>query len=331
MDDGQSPLAPAPGPAAQSRPPAWRIARASIELVMDIIDISRGDGHMLDPLLVATVVEGNLALVSQDPELQRRYAEADQPPPDELRRPISIAAVASSLSLPYETVRRRTNGLIRRGAMVSTPKGLIVPAALLTTPAYLEAAIARYERVKRFYFELKALGVTDGLPERDEGVAPLTGPPVRLVNRVLSEFQSRLYEQMLRRLGDLVTGVVALEMGRANAEGLEEAARQIEGPLPDDLRHPISMLALAKRLRLPAETVRRHVRRLEAEGLCRQVDGGFLAEIADLPPQGESTPIQRNLMNLSRMMARLGALGVLAYWEAEAAASGGAGRPSGSI
>ena len=315
MDDGQAPLAPAAAPAAQGAAPMWRIARASIELIMDMIAITRGPGNLLDPLIVSIVIEANLALFNQDPELQLAYAEIDEPPPDELRRPISIAAVAGSLSLPYETVRRRAGRLVRAGALVATPKGLVVPAASLTTPEYLAAAVARYERLKAFWVELKAAGVQP--PNTEPLGPPLSAPPIRLVNRVTGEYMLRVNEQLLKRVGDAVSGVLVLEMGRANAEHLDLGTRQVEGPLPDHLRRPVSILALSRRLRLPAETVRRHVLQLEAEGLARKVRGGWLADLTTLGRDDDAPAIARNLANVGRLISRLAAFGVLAYWDAE--------------
>lgn len=318
MDDGQLPAPPPPAQAAQTRLPWWRIARASISLILEFIQMSRGAGDILDPLIVSTIIEGNLAVVNQDAELQRAYAELDSAPPDEMRRPVSIAAVAGSLNVPYETVRRRVARLANSGAIVQTSKGLVVPSSALSHPMYVITAVARYERMKRFYFELKEMGVLENLPAPDSAAPPLRAPPVRLVNRLIGEYMLRIIEVFMARLGDAVTGLVAMEMGRANAEHLDEAARQVEGPMPDDLRKPIAMLALAKRLRLPPETVRRHVNRLEELGLCHKVPGGRLAEIRELQGTGEGhSPIGWNLMNMMRLMARLSAFGVLTYWDAE--------------
>jgi DNA-binding Lrp family transcriptional regulator len=322
MDDGHPPLAGAAPPAGEASANAWRIARASIELILDVIDITRGSGQVADPLIVSTVIEGNLALFNRDPELQRRYAAIDLPPPDELRRPVSISAVAASLHLPYETVRRRMNQLAGSGALVLTAKGALVPTSALTTPEYVKSAVARYERVRRFYFDLKTMGVLEAMKAREGPPAGgVSAPPVRLVNRLISEYMMRLYEMLLRRVGDPVSGLLLLEIGRANAEQLDARARATEGPLADERRRPLTTAALAKRLRLPAETVRRHVLRLQSLGLCRRAAGGWLAELAHLSPPGGVSPLARNLMNVKRLIASLAAYGVVAYWEAEARAA----------
>ncbi|THD79364.1 MAG: ArsR family transcriptional regulator [Phenylobacterium sp.] len=295
----------------------WRIGRASLGYILDNINMSRGPGDIIDPLILSAIVEANIALINQDPELQRRYASLDQSPPDELRRPVSVSAVAASLRLPYETVRRRVARLAENGACTLTPRGVMVPSAILDGPFYRVIALARYERLKRFYFDVKALGALATL------AMPADPPtfddvPVRSVNRAISEYMLRVIDGTMRRIGDPLTGLILLEMARANAEHLPDDDMQIEGPTPDLGRRPVRTLVLAKRLGLPSETVRRHVARLEKGGFCRQVDGGRLAALEQLG-QGEEGGhgLAENLINVQRLFSRLATLGVLAYWEAE--------------
>jgi hypothetical protein len=70
---------------------------------------------------------------------------------------------------------------------------------------------------------------------------------------------------------DLVTALIFLAVARAN---------QAHGPpdtvLPDDQMVPISIYAVSREMRLPYETVRRHVGILLGEGLCRKVPAGGL-------------------------------------------------------
>jgi DNA-binding Lrp family transcriptional regulator len=292
----------------------WRVGRASLGLILDIIAISRGAGDVVDPLILTVVLEANVAVVSQDAELQHRYAALDSPPPDEVRRPVSVSAVAASLRMPYETVRRRIARLAQAGACTITPKGVLISAARVSDPAYVLIATARYERLKRFYFEVRDL-----VPQAGPAAAPpLAAPPVRIANRLISEYMLRIIDLMMRRLGDPVTGLILLEMGRANAEHLGGGAVDVEAPMPDAARIPIRTLTLARRLGLPPETVRRHVARLEAEGLCRKVAGGRLAALE--PLSREETGVHGlgdNLANVQRLIGKLAALGVTAFWEAE--------------
>lgn len=316
-----------PGPHAGAAPQLWRIGRASLGFLVDTFSMSRGGaGDIVDPLLLTVIVDSNLAPFNQDPELTARYATLDDPPPDELRRPVSVNAIAASLRMPYETVRRRVTRLIELGAVQATPKGVVVPAGTLHNPFYDIVATARYERMKRLYFEIKALGGLAGLDVRPPEAPRHERAPVRLANRQLSEYSLRVIDGFMRRLGDPVTGLILLEMAHANAEHLSASETAYEGPMSDDKRRPIRALTLAKRVGLPPETVRRHVAKLEQHGFCRKVEGGLLAALEQLGQGGSGEHgLMNNLTNLHRMLVRLAALGVLAFWDDEAATACAAG------
>jgi DNA-binding Lrp family transcriptional regulator len=310
---------PAPTPAeAAAALPWWRIGRLSLGFVLDLIALRPPGGDVVDPLILTVVLEANIAAVNQDPELQRRYARADDPPPDELRRPVSVSAVAASLRLPYETVRRRVAKLAGLGACVVTPEGVMIPAAVVNNAAYLIFAGIRYERLKQFYFDLKALGALQNLPAPAEG-PPFDAPPARIAARVISEYFLRVVDSIMLGIGDPVAGLLLLEMARANGEHAAPEERLRDGPIPDDLRRPIRPHALARRVGMPAETVRRHLAKLDETGFCRRVPGGLLAALEQL---GERTAdgygLATNLVNVQRMFVKLATLGVVAYWEQEA-------------
>lgn len=90
---------------------------------------------------------------------------------------------------------------------------------------------------------------------------------------------------------DIITSLIFLAIGRANAIGVSETGAAVypylENPgVPDDsLRRPVSVYAVAKDLDIPYETVRRHVRRLVETGALQAVPGGLIA-----PAQALITP-----------------------------------------
>jgi DNA-binding Lrp family transcriptional regulator len=281
----------------------------------------------MSPLIMSVILDANFGPIHNDPQLSRLYACLEDVPPDDLRRPVSINAVAASLRLPYETVRRRVGRLARAGACVITPRGVLVPPRVIDNPAHMAAAIARYERLKAFYFELKALNVLEGIAPRPPEGLTHARPPVRAANRLISEYTLRVMDAIMRRLGDPLTGLILLEMGRANAEHLTPEQQAQEIPMSDAERKPIPTLTLAKRLGLPPETVRRHVRALEERGFCRQVRGGRLAAVEQLVREGGGHGLAENLQNIQRLFTRCATLGVTGFWEDEAAAAG-AGKDS---
>ncbi|MDB5494570.1 MAG: hypothetical protein JWP86_1907 [Phenylobacterium sp.] len=299
--------------------PQWRIARASLAFLLDVFANGRDGGDIMGPLILSVIVEANVAPINQDPELSRRYATLDSPPPDDLRRPVSINAVAASLRLPYETVRRRIAKMADDGVVVVTPRGVYVPTLAVDDPFRLAMATYRYERLKAFYLELKALRALDDVPVRPPDAPTYPAPPIRAGVRLISEYTLRVIDQIMRRLGDPLTGLILLEMARANAEHLPSGTTRADRPMPDALRKPIPVLALSRRLGLPPETTRRHVRRLEAEGFCRRVRGGRLAALEQLGQRGDGAHgLDENLHNVQRLFAKAAALGVVAYWEDEA-------------
>jgi len=305
-------------PTSPTAPRWWRIGRASLDFILDIIKLTRDGGDILTPLINTVIIEANVALINQDPELSRRYAALDAPPPDELRRPISINAVAASLALPYETVRRRVAAGIAAGSCVATAKGVYVPASALQGPAWTAIAVARYERLRTFYFELKALSALDGVSLALPGAPTFDGRPVRAGNRAITEYTLRVMEGIMRRLGDPLTGFILLEMARANTEVTDRTHYGMDAPLPDELRAPVTTLTLARRLGLPPETVRRHVAKLDAVGFCRKAPGGRLAALEQLGQgPGGAHGLADNLQNVQRLVAKCAALGLVGYWEAE--------------
>jgi DNA-binding Lrp family transcriptional regulator len=304
--------------APQSSPQWWRLGRASLGFILDTFTLTRNGGDIMGPLITSVIIDANVSLINQDPAVSRHYSALDAPPPDELRRPISINAVAASLRLPYETVRRRVAAMIAAGTCVATPRGVYVPAAALSGPAYDAIAGARYQRLKQFYFELKALSAFTSVGLAAAGVPIHTSPPVRAGNRAIAEYTLRVIEGIMRRLGDPLTGIILLEMTRANAEPTDRAHLVLDALLPDEFRIPVNTLTLARRVGLPPETVRRHVAKLEAAGFCRKVSGGRLAALEQLGRgPGGNHGLAENLQNVQRLFAKCAALGLVAYWEAE--------------
>jgi DNA-binding Lrp family transcriptional regulator len=317
---------PAGQPASSMSALEWQVTRLSLGFVLDTVEISRAGGDLLAPLLVTAILEANLAPVDQDPVLAAAYATLDDAAPDHLRRPVSVNAVAQSLSLPFETVRRRVRKLARDGVCVLTPRGVHVPQSVVTSPLYNAIQLARHQRLACFHAELRTAGA---LPK--PGVAPASAAdaePIRAVNRAISEYMLRISDNLLALAGDPVSGVVLLEMARSNAEGLTAADPWADGWAALAARRPVRASALAVRLRLPAETTRRHVALLEAQGFCVRTSKGLFCKAPATRLAASARIVRDNLVNVQRMFARLEPLGVLAGWEAQATPACGAPYPA---
>jgi hypothetical protein len=248
--------------------------------------------------------------------MQRAYRHDDAPPPDELRqaRAVSINAVAISLRLPYETARRRIVQMARNGLCVITPEGVYVPNEILTLPSHQTHAVESYGSMRQFYFRLRRLGVAPP----PSGV-PFEGPPpIRAVLRLLGDYFLRSIEGLTRNVRDPVRAAILLGILHANTEHLAQTWRGVGGEtddtIPDALRRPVAALTLAAQLRLPRETVRRHVEALIADRQCVRTRRGLLVTSKILARPVWTQFASENVAHLNRMFAGLAEVGVLAAW-----------------
>lgn len=304
---------------------ALRVAtRLSIGFALDLVKLGGFGRDVIDGLLLAAISQANVAQITRDPELQRLYARLDQPPPDELRRPVSINAVANSLRIPFETARRRVAALIEIGAVQSVPRGVIIPTAPLTSPAYKAVAEAYYQLVRNLYVRLRGIGLLDELPKPRVGGFDPANPPVRLVLRLSSNYILRLAEPISLHIGDLVSGLILLEMFQANTEHLPdtEGGRADGDWSPDSFvddahRRPVRAAALSERLGIPPETTRRRLARLLKDGRCERIEDGYVVTSRVLAKELLVKFVLDNQSQLYRLYAALADLGVVAEWEHE--------------
>ena len=207
------------------------------------------------------------------------YGQVEQIPPDSMREPVSVHALAASLRLPYETVRRAATKLVADGICVRIPgRGLIVPATALNTPVTYEPIRRNHIGIMRYLSDLKQAGLDLQFANANPlaTCAPLDKrlSNVRAVLRVFAE-------DMLRRLdatasahgNDLLRGLIYTNILVASTAPILSArdsalVDEPPPPLPDAQRQPVSVLAVAESLRTPSEPVRRHTNRLIRDGLC---------------------------------------------------------------
>ena len=257
----------------------------------------------LDALLVMAINQANIARLTRDPDARARYGQLDAPAPDAARRPVSVNAIAASLGLPFETVRRRIRRLVAAGVCVASPEGIVVPASFLASPGYLQSVLHGYERLARFYAELKAAGFAGDLPP--SAYALEDGVPVRAAARLLADYLLRSSEGLMREAGNVVTVLVLVALLNAALRG--------GGPVQRPL--PLTIRGLAGQLRLPQETVRRRVTELVEDGLCVRTAAGVV-----MPPESLSRPgvrllIADNATHVQRLLAGLAERGVILAWE----------------
>ncbi len=299
-------------------------ARLANAFILDLAKLGGFGRDVIDGLLLMAISQANVAPITRTPALQRAYATLDQPPPDHLRRPVSISAIANSLRIPFETARRRITSLIDLGIVRALPKGVVVPQGSVDSPFYRMGATANYALVRDLYFRLRAIGFLDELPRPNGPGFDPDNPPIRLVMRLSSDYLLRLAEPLSRYIGDLVSALVLMETIHANTEhlpdsegGADDLEWSADGFVDDALRGPVRAAVLSQRLGIPPETVRRHLNRMVTAGVCVRTKAGFLVPSRLLAHNGYVRYMMDNQSHLYRLFYGLADLGVVSEWERE--------------
>lgn len=284
------------------------LARLSFAFLLDEMANGVAGLEPLDALLVMAINQANIAPLTRNPAARARYGQLAAPAPDAERRPVSVNAVAASLGLPFETVRRRIKRLAAVGVCATSPEGVIVPAGFLASPPYLQSVLLGHERLRRFYVELREAGLVGDLPApayADDDI------PVRAAARLLADYVLRSCEGLMREAGNAVSALILVALLAATLADDEGTARSGRA----------SVKAIAGRLRLPAETVRRHAVTFVEEGLCARTPAGLAIAPGGLERPGFELLFADNAKHLGRLLAGLSERGVIHAWEqAEASA-----------
>jgi DNA-binding MarR family transcriptional regulator len=102
---------------------------------------------MFNALVFVAAMSANAERITYDPALALRYAGADTPPPDALRRAVRPREIAERLNLPYEVVRRRLVEFLERGWVVRSGSGYLCTVERMQDPALLAGAYMIVQRL----------------------------------------------------------------------------------------------------------------------------------------------------------------------------------------
>ncbi|MET0336225.1 MAG: Lrp/AsnC family transcriptional regulator [Caulobacter sp.] len=293
-----------------------RIALTSLRYVRDCAAITRGDRDAHDAFILSTIANVSAAFLNQATEESAHFATAGSPAPDELLRPISINALAQSLGMPFETVRRRVAGLREEGLIGVTPAGAVILSRTLASPAYTAMVAAHFERAKQFYWDMKAL---EALPPLAAATAPerlSSELPIRVVSRTASDYFLRTAQPLFALCGSLVGASLLAEVVLSNTEEMDDEALARWAADGGASGRPAGMTQIAKAVSVARETARRHASLLEERHFVVVTRRGL---IATAPAQLQAHLIQlaaTNLADARRFFATIERFGILADWEA---------------
>jgi DNA-binding Lrp family transcriptional regulator len=270
------------------------VTRISTEYVLRVFQLLIDMyGDIRAGLLVHAINIANVAHMNDRADETLQAVGATGVFPDEMRRPISVARLADSGNLPFESVRRVVQQLIADGLCERVPGGVIVPRSTIERAENLRAVLANAGYIRKFMRDLQATGLIAHVPSSLTVAASVDGTrTARLVARQSSEYLLRSVQLLADTHGGVRAGIVAQTIISANTAYLDTRngegwryAGISENP-PDEARRPISISRIAESLGLPYETVRRQVEKLLEANVCVRVRGGVIVPVALLESPG---------------------------------------------
>jgi len=290
------------------------VSRLTIDYLLSLLDQVRAGfgGDIVKGVVFLAVTQSNVGHIDRDPELADQWGELDTPPPDSLRRPVSAGAIAQALGLPKETARRKIRQLVGERYCTLAPGGVIAPRRVFLRPGNVGALKHNAAQLRQLHSALTRGEVTLA---RDYVLAPGEAR-LRQLGRFSTDFVLRSVDG-LRSLfaGELLSGLIFMAIGAANVRHITQASgpiyAELDDPPPDAERRPISALALSRELGIPAETVRRHVRRLEHDGFCIAVREGVVVPNAVLMREDFRVAMAECAAELRWLLAQMAQVGVL--------------------
>ncbi len=269
------------------------LGRLSFAFMFDQAAMGLDGLPSFDAILVLAINQANIAPLTHEPLTRMRHGRLEAPAPDARRRPVSINAVANSLRMPFETVRRRVKRLEAVGACAVVDGGVIVPESYLASPGYVDGVMQSHRRLVAFFRQANAAGLIEPLPR--SAYPPESTVPVRAAARIMADYILRTTDALLSAVGDLTSVMVLLAVVSAE-------------------RGRTSVAEIALRLGMADETVRRHVKALIAQGHVLRISTGLVTpyEVMDRTPW--RTFLRENAANVQRLFAGLAERGVIETW-----------------
>lgn len=236
-------------------------ALASLDLTLSFIRVTRGcvGGDVQRALVFAAIIDANVGHIEDNPEDSRQAAALDPAYPDQLRRPIRGQRIAESLGLPRQTVRTKVGQLVEMGLVRQEATGFVVPTAALITDDFFHALEA-YLAALAVCVERLATAAEAQLQPRErliDPIWPVSGAAMRIATRHVLRCIGKLRER---------SGYEAL-LAEYVMMGALQAMAEVNNP-------KTSGLALAARLDIPRETVRRQLHILVGRGWLEERSRG---------------------------------------------------------
>lgn len=130
---------------------------AALDVYLSVYELS--EAPLVTPMglyLIGAISVLNAAAITHDPELGHRYGFAHTIPPDDIRRPASLHAVADIDGFPYQTIWRHATAARLAGALRRVPDDYLLGTRFMDDPRTNAASVVKVQHVRRILSDLTA-------------------------------------------------------------------------------------------------------------------------------------------------------------------------------
>lgn len=266
--------------------PMSRVQRANVvwlcvRLQLAYIAITRDlfDGDLVSSLLLPAISDANVGHLDADPDVSRRHLALDAAYPDELRRPANALSIAQFLDIPRETARAKLAAMVASGVLQRTDGGYVLPTATLISERFLPSVPRYLDALDDFVRALGLIRAFGLVPDSRlaHPVWPVAWAAMRLSTAHV--LRDTGYARALTSGMSLAACHILLTVGwsvssRSGAPP-QMPTREAPPAVAEPTFGPVRGSAIAARLGLPEETVRRHLKQLVAAGYLLRGPGGY--------------------------------------------------------
>ena len=260
----------------------------------------------------------NTEYILADPVLSARFRDSHVV--REHCRPVRVASIALALNIDAETTRRKIGLLTRRGLATADACGVIVHMDDLKTGDIRHEYENLSARLTGLVADLRRL-VLDH-PDDAGAMAPLAGlleiDPAwatgnfNLISIVIAKFISRTLVEgslIFKSDRDMAATLFSIHVENkrpiTSDRALSRTYAWLETPTPQAEKRPVSGNFVARQIGLPAQTVRRKVKRLEMLGIVQRTSRGLLVVNMPMVRNAQATVVYNHLVNMLKSIKNL--------------------------
>jgi hypothetical protein len=256
-----------------------QVAWLNTRFCVDAIVAARGaiSGDFVTTVMLAAISNANTGYLDNRPETSRLHLGGGTIS-DDMRRPVTVSGLASSLGIARETTRLKVAGLIARGLAERVEGGVIIPTRVLNAGPISAARETSMKAVTDFVGGLSEIEAA-GLTRRQKLVPPYPSTAWATIRLSIAHMLRAIGHARLLEPGiSFVSAYILLGVAHLTSTQLRVPAGLAAAAAPESFgAHlgPVRGAAVADLVHLPEETVRRHLKQLVDAGVLSHDIHGY--------------------------------------------------------